>query len=71
MGQTLIFRSENASSQGTLLEIHAKESGRGILRIKKRVKKCKNFFQPLLPTEGGGNPKEEAGPEKQYKKAKL
>lgn len=62
MGQTLVFRSENASSQGTRLEIHAKVSARGILRIKKRVK---------LQKEGGGSPKEEAGPEKQYKKAKL
>ena len=44
------------------MEIHAKVSARGILRIKKRVK---------LQKEGGGSPKEEAGPEKQYKKAKL
>lgn len=59
MGQILIFRSEKASSQGTLLEIHAKVSGRGILRVKKRVK---------LQIEGGGNPKEEAAPEKQMVK---
>ena len=38
------------------MEIHAKVSGRGILRVKKRVK---------LQIEGGGNPKEEAAPEKQ------
>lgn len=42
------------------MEIHAKVSGRGILRVKKRVK---------LQIEGGGNPKEEAAPEKQ--KVKL
>ena len=61
-GQISIFRSEKASSQGRLLEICAKVSGRGTLRVKRRVK---------LQIEGGGHSKEEAGPEKQYKKAKL
>lgn len=60
--QILLFRSEKASSQGTLLEIRAKISGRGTLRVKRRGK---------LQIEGRGNSKEEAGPEKQNKKAKL